>query len=66
MNINWYQDTVLVILKRILENQLQIKKDIYRLSYVSGSCPNESVYREESYKRDNGLIEEINELLGIE
>ena len=64
MNFKLYEN-VLMILKRILENQIQIKKDICRLSYASGSCPNESVYREE-YERDMGIIEDINEYLGIE
>ena len=65
MKLNWYQDSILVILKRILENQLHIKKEIYRLSYACGSCPNESVCRD-SCERDMGIIEDINEQLGIE
>lgn len=65
MTINWFQDTVLVILKRILENQIQIKQDIDRLSYACGSLPNESVHRA-SYEHDIGIIKDINELLEIE
>lgn len=65
MILNWYRGTVLVVLKRILENQVQIKQDIDRLSYACGSLPNESVHRA-SYEHDIGLIKDINELLGIE
>lgn len=58
-------ENVLMILKRILENQIQIKEDIYRLSYASNCCPNESTYSE-SRERDIGLLKDINERLGIE
>ena len=65
MKINWFQDSVLVILKRILENQVHIKQDIYRLSHKNGLLPYESVYRED-YKHDIGVLKDIDEILGIE
>lgn len=58
-------ENILMILKRILENQIQIKQDIYRLMYASNCCPNESTYNE-SRERDIGLLQDINETLGIE
>ena len=58
-------ENVLMILKRILENQIQIKEDIYRLSYASNCCPNESTYNE-NRERDIGMLKDINEKLGIE
>ena len=65
MNMNWFQDSVLVILKRILENQVQIKQDIYRLNHKNGLLPYESVYRE-SHEHDLGILRDIDSLLGIE
>ena len=63
--MNWFQDSVLVILKRILENQVQIKQDIYRLKHKNGLLPYESVYRED-YEHDLGVLKDIDNLLGIE
>ena len=65
MKINWFQDSVLVVLKRILENQAQIKQDIYRLNHKNGLMPYESVYRDE-YEKDVGILKAIDEILGIE
>lgn len=65
MNIHWFQDSVLIILKRILENQVQIKQDIYRLNHKNGLMPYESVYREE-HEKDLGILKDINEILEIE
>ena len=65
MNIHWFQDSVLIILKRILENQAQIKQDIYRLNHKNGLMPYESVYREE-HEKDLGILKDINEILEIE
>lgn len=58
-------EDILMILKRILENQIQIKQDIYRLMYASNCCPNESTYNE-NRERDIGMLKDINETLGIE
>ena len=58
-------DNVLMILKRILENQVQIKRDIYGLNHKNGLIPYESVYRKE-HEKDVGIIKDINEVLGIE
>lgn len=63
--MNWFEDSVLVILKRILENQVQIKQDIYRLNHKDGLLSYESVYREEC-ERDKGVLKDIDDLLGIE
>ena len=65
MKINWFQDSVLVILKRILENQVHIKQDIYRLNHKNGLIPYESVYRAE-HEKDLGMLKDIDEILGIE
>lgn len=64
-NMGWFQDSVLVILKRILENQVQIKQDIYRLNHKNGLLPYESVYRD-SHEHDIGILKDIDNLLGIE
>lgn len=63
--MNWFQDSVLVILKRILENQVQIKQDIYRLNHKNGLMPYESVYREE-HEKDVGIVKAIDEIFGME
>lgn len=64
--MNWFQDSVLVILKRILENQVQIKQDIYRLNHKNGLLPYESVKHRESHEHDLGVLRDIDNLLGIE
>ena len=63
--MDWFQDSVLIILKRILENQVQIKQDIFRLNHKDGLLRYESVYREEN-ERDIGVLKDINDILGIE
>lgn len=65
-NMGWFQDSVLVILKRILENQVQIKQDIYRLNRKNGLLPYESVKYRDSHEHDIGILKDIDNLLGIE